>query len=49
MKKIIIIAKYLDFINCFLKDLIVELLYHLAINKYIIKLKVDKQSKATRI
>ena len=36
-----ILAKYLNFINLFLEDKIIELLNYLDINKYAIYLKID--------
>lgn len=38
-----ILAKYLNFINLFLEDKIIELLNYLDINKYAIYLKIDVQ------
>lgn len=38
-----ILAKYLNFINLFLEDKIIELLNYLDINKYAIYLKIDIQ------
>lgn len=43
-KKVIILAKYLDNINIFSKKLVAKLLKYLNNNKYIIDLKLAKQS-----
>ena len=42
-KKIIVLAKYIDFANIFLKKLIKRLAKQTGINKYINKLVEDKQ------
>ena len=43
IKKVIVIAKYLDFANIFLKKLAAKLPKYLNINKYAINIKIDKQ------
>ena len=43
-KKVIILAKYLDFINIFSKKFTIVLIKYLSINKDIINIKVDKKT-----
>ena len=43
IEKVIILAKYLGFVNVFLKNLTVELSKHSSINKYTINLKLNKK------
>lgn len=42
-QKVVILVKYLDFINIFLKKLTIKLFEQLNIKKYAINLKLDKQ------
>lgn len=42
-KKVVIFAKYLDYINVFLKKSAIELFKHFNINKYTINLELSKQ------
>lgn len=42
-KDIIVLIEYLDFINIFLKKIIIELLKYFNINKYTINLESNKQ------
>ena len=43
IEKVIILAKYLDFVNNFLKKIVINLLKYSDINKYVINLEIDMQ------